>query len=101
MPYVLLWNRTAIDERMQRLAAWLGLADRSFDGVFDWILALRAEIGIPNTLADLGLRDEHAPAFAPQAYADPSTGGNPVAMQTGDFEDLYRMAIHGDLTRRA
>jgi alcohol dehydrogenase class IV len=97
MPYVLVWNRAAIEERLARLAAYLGLNSPSFGGVLDWVLALRAEIGIPNTLGDIGVHMEHAAAFAPQALADPSTGGNPLPMSVGDFERLYRRAIHGRL----
>jgi alcohol dehydrogenase class IV len=97
MPYVLEWNRAALEERMARLAAWLGLDDRSYAGVLGWVLELRREIGIPDTLASLGLREEHAAAFAPQALADPSTGSNPLPMTERDFEQLYRNCIRGEL----
>jgi alcohol dehydrogenase class IV len=99
MPYVLAWNRRAIEEKMQRLAAYVGLEKQSFDGFLDWVLALRADIGIPNTLADLGVREEHAAAFAPQALADPSTGGNPLPMTEDDFRVLYLNCIRGTLNR--
>jgi alcohol dehydrogenase class IV len=97
MPYVLVWNRAAIEDRLARLAAYLGLASHSFGGVLDWVLDLRAEIGIPNTLGEIGVRAGHAAAFAPQAYADPSTGGNPLPMTVAEFETLYRRAIGGEL----
>ena len=97
MPYVLEWNRTAIEAKMVRLAAWLGLADRSFSGVLAWVLELRREIGIPHTLADIGVRAEHAKPFAPQALNDPSTGGNPLPMTERDFEQLYLNCIRGTL----
>jgi alcohol dehydrogenase class IV len=97
MPYVLQWNRTAIEKKMVRLAAWLGLADCSYDGVLRWVLDLRREIGIPHTLADIGVRIEHARLFAPQALNDPSTGGNPLPMTERDFEQLYGMCIAGTL----
>src|SRR4029453_17715570 len=80
MPYVLEWNRAEIEEKLARLAAWLGLSEGSSAGGQDWILELREQIGIPHTLADLGLRAEHAAQFAPQAFNDPSTGGNPRPM---------------------
>lgn len=99
MPYVLVWNRPAIEEKMVRLAAYLGLAKPSFDGFLDWVLELRADIGIPHTLADLGVREEHAAAFAPQALADPSTGGNPLPMTEADFRALYLRCIRGELGR--
>ena len=93
--YVLEWNRAAIEAKMVRLAAWLGLADRSFSGVLAWVLELRHAIGIPHTLADIGVREEHARAFAPQALNDPSTGGNRLPMTEQDFEQLHRICIAG------
>ena len=99
MPYVLAWNRHAIEEKMVRLAAYLGLEQASLDGFLDWVLELRAGIGIPNTLAGIGVREEHAPVFAPQALADPSTGGNPLPMTEDDFRVLYLHCIRGTLAR--
>jgi len=101
MPYVLVWNRRAIEEKMARLAAYLGLQKHSFDGVLQWVLELRRTIGIPNTLADIGVRTEHAAAFAPQAFADPSTGGNPLQIDTPQFEKLYLNCIRGDMAASA
>ncbi len=99
MPYVLVWNRRAIEERMVRLSAYLGLGKQTFDGFLDWVLEMRAGIGIPSTLADIGVREEHAAAFAPQALADPSTGGNPLPMTEADFRALYLRCIRGKLGR--
>ncbi len=95
MPYVLAWNRRAIEPKMERLAAWLGLAGKGYAGVHDWIIELRATIGIPETLAALGVQEKHAAEFAPQALADPSTGGNPLPMTAADFEKLYLNCIRG------
>lgn len=97
MPYVLDWNRKALEEKMTRLAAWLGLADRSFAGVLRWVLELRREIGIPHTLEGIGVREEHAKPFAPQAFNDPSTAGNPLPMTIADFEQLYLNCVRGTL----
>ena len=97
MPYVLEWNRAEIEEKMARLAAWMGLAEHSFAGVRRWLLELREQIGIPHTLAGLGVRREHAAEFASQAFNDPSTGGNPRAMTARDFERLYGNCIEGRL----
>lgn len=99
MPYVLAWNRRAIEPKMERLAAYIGLGRQSFDGFLDWVLELRADVGIPDTLAQIGVSEEHAAIFAPQALADPSTGGNPLAMTEDDFRDLYLDCIRGHLRR--
>ncbi|HUI60153.1 MAG TPA: iron-containing alcohol dehydrogenase [Steroidobacteraceae bacterium] len=97
MPYVLMWNREAIAPKLQRLAAWLGLPRPGFAGVLEWVLELRRSIGIPNTLADIGVKVEHAAQFAPQALADPSTGTNPLPMTERGFGQLYLNCIRGEL----
>jgi alcohol dehydrogenase class IV len=97
MPYVLAWNRPALEEKMTRLAAFLGLRKHSFTGVLEWILELRRTIAVPHTLAELGMKEAHVAQFAPQAFADPSTGGNPVPMTTEHFAALYRQCINGQL----
>jgi alcohol dehydrogenase class IV len=101
MPYVLSWNRPALSEKMQRLAAYLNLKQQSFNGVLDWIMQLRKTIDVPDTLAELGVKPEHAQAFAQQAYDDPSTGGNPVPLRVADFAQLYRNCIEGRLNAAA
>lgn len=95
MPYVIAWNRSHIENRMQRLAAFLELPNVSLDGVLDWILELRAALGVPQTLADLGMRADHIETFARQALEDPSTGGNPRPMTRTDFVTLYRNCLEG------
>jgi alcohol dehydrogenase class IV len=97
MPYVLMWNRPVLEDKMKRLAAYLALPGSGFDAVLKWVLELRKRIGIPNTLADIGVREEHAREFAGQALADPSTSGNPTPMTEKDFEQLYLNCIRGDL----
>ena len=97
MPYVLVWNRDVLGDKLTRLAAWLGLAEHSFAGVLQWVLELRRQIGIPDTLAELGMTAAHAKPFAPQAFNDPSTGGNPLPMNEQGFEALYLRCITGDL----
>src|SRR3546814_19500834 len=52
MPYVLAFNRPAIEDRLVRLAAWLGLKNPSFNAVQDWVLALREGLKIPAKLDD-------------------------------------------------
>ena len=101
MPYVLVWNRAVLEDKLRRLAAYLDLANPGFDAVLKWVLELRRRIGIPNTLAELGVRVEHARQFAGQALADPSTGGNPVPLTERDFEQLYLNCIRGELQPKA
>ena len=95
MPYVLEFNRPAIEDKMAALARYLGLPSPSFAGVLDWILDLRERIGIPPTLKAIGVDEEHAPRLAPMAAADPSAATNPIPLDTTRLEALYLRAITG------
>ena len=98
MPYVLVFNRPAIEERLTRLARYLGLPNPGFQAVLDWVLALRKEIGIPNTLADLGVKEADLDTLVPMAVDDPSTGGNPRPADQAEMRQMFIKAIRGDLS---
>ena len=97
MPYVLCTNRSAIEERMSHLARYLDLPGHNFGAILDWTLALRRDLNIPHTLADLGMTHDHIDDFAPAAVLDPSTGSNPIPFTSADFATLFRNAIDGAL----
>lgn len=97
MPYVLAFNRPAIEEKTAALARYLGLPDPTFAGVLDWVLDLRARVGIPHTLKDLGVEEADARRLAPMAAADPSSPTNPVPLDAENLEALYLRAIRGAL----
>jgi alcohol dehydrogenase len=97
MPYVLVTNRPAIEARLAGLARILGLADADFDGLIGWIIDLRRKLEIPHELGSLGVAEEHVPILAPRAAADPSAGGNPLALDEAGYAALYRRAISGRL----
>ncbi len=97
MPYVLAFNRTAIDEKMTRLAAWLSLPDPSFAAVMQWVLALREEIAIPHTLRELGVESDRLDALAQMAAIDPTASGNPVTVGVKELKTLFVASIEGRL----
>ncbi len=98
MPYVLIFNRPAIEEKMTRLARYLGLPNPGFQAVLDWVQALKKEIGIPNTLADLGVKESDLDMLVPMAVDDPSTGGNPRPAGHAEMRQMFEKALHGDLS---
>jgi alcohol dehydrogenase len=96
LPYVLMHNRSAIDVKIARLAAWLGLGG-GFARFFGWVLALREAIGIPHTLADLGVGDNQAELVAEMAVADPTASGNPRVLDVPTAQRLFVSAVRGEL----
>ena len=97
MPYVLEFNRPAIEEKMAGLARYLSLGEASFQGVVRWILDLRERIGIPRTLADIGVPAVAAARLAPMALVDPSSATNPVTLTMPALESLFEIALDGRL----
>ena len=100
MPYVLAFNREVIDERMVRLARYLDLPGEGVDGVMEWVLALRSEIGIPHSLADLGVAESGVADLVALAEIDQARAGNPRDLTTQDLAQLFVDAIRGDVTAR-
>ncbi|PKM14624.1 MAG: alcohol dehydrogenase [Gammaproteobacteria bacterium HGW-Gammaproteobacteria-2] len=95
MPYVLAFNRSAIDQRITRLAAYLGLPLPDFDSFLQFVLQLRREVGVPHTLPDLGVDDRHAALIAKMAVEDPSAGGNPLPLTEVGAAEIFRAASVG------
>jgi alcohol dehydrogenase class IV len=84
---VLKYNRAAIEERIERAAAYLGI-EGGFDGFYAFVGELNASLGIPANLTELGVTDPDKPAIIKGALADPSTGGNPVEMTAENTAEL-------------
>ncbi|MQX36497.1 iron-containing alcohol dehydrogenase [Roseospira navarrensis] len=88
MPAVLRFNRPAIEEKIERLAAYLGLAG-GFDGFLAYVIGLRAALGIPDTLTHMGVGTDRLDEMAAMAAEDPSAGGNPVPLTVDTLRRLY------------
>ena len=97
MPYVLAYNRSAIDERLTRLAGFAGLPHASFDALFQWVLQLREELSIPHTLREIGVTDDQLDRLAQMAEADPSAGGNPLPFDADAAGQVLAWAMAGKL----
>jgi len=100
MPYVLEANRPAIDADAAYLATCLGVGADAAD-VIAWICALRQEIGIPNTLAEVGVPAEALERVPPLAVQDPSAATNPVLLTVADYASVLGRAYAGELSRAA
>jgi alcohol dehydrogenase class IV len=96
MPYVLQANRKAIEPIITEAARALGLAP-GYPAFLDWVLALRREIGIPDTLADIGIDASEASLIGELAIADGSAATNPVPFTAGAYADLFTRAVEGRL----
>ena len=94
MPFVLNYNRSTIEEKFTRLANFLDIKN-GFEGIIDWIIELKKEMEIPETLKDMGVNEGDEIKLAPLAQEDPSTGANPLEMTVERFQELILNCIAG------
>jgi len=97
LPYVMVFNRVAIADKADIIARVLDLPKRGFDGLLASVLQLRRELGIPHTLAEIGVSTDKAGIIGQEAAIDPSAGGNPIAVDATSLERIFRSAVDGNL----
>jgi hypothetical protein len=97
LPYVMKFNRGAISDKADVIARVLDLPGRGFDGFFAWVLDLRRELGIPHSLADIGVSSDKGEVIGREAAIDPSAGGNPIPVGAAQLEHIFRAAVAGRL----
>jgi alcohol dehydrogenase class IV len=94
MPYVLVFNRPAIEGKIERVSAYLGLK-LGFTPFLDWIMQLRSDLAVPHTLKDFGVDDKKFQLLSEMAPNDPTAGGNPVPLDASACRRLYEAAYRG------
>ncbi len=95
MPWVMEWNRPNIGVELQQMAGAMGLADAA--QVIPAISALFARIGIPVTLAALGLAEDQLDWVAEQSCGiERLIQNNPRPLDRSDMRKLLSAAYSGD-----
>ena len=97
MPYVLQANRDHIAARLVRLSRYLELKNPGFESFMDWILQLRESIGIPHSLAQIGIDSAESDLIGLMASEDPSAGGNPILFTAREYANIFDQAVRGAL----
>jgi alcohol dehydrogenase class IV len=97
LPYVVEFNRPAIQQKIKHLAAHLELPAATFSSFVEWTLAFRRRIGIPHTLRELEIDQEGLIALHEQAALDPTARTNPLKLTPEDCANILHNAWHGIL----
>jgi len=88
MPMVLDFNRPAIEDRIAKAAAYLGISG-GFDGFRAAVMDLRTRLSIPENLTAMGVEPARLDELTEMALEDPSCGGNPIEMTKENTRKLY------------
>jgi len=97
MPYVMEFNRSAIEDKMVLLGRFLGLEKTNYQGVLDWVLEMRSNLGIPHTAVSLGVEESRLDELSIMAANDPTAGGNPIPVTAKDMRVMYGAALTGKI----
>jgi alcohol dehydrogenase class IV len=100
MPYVLVFNRAAIEPKIERLAGFLEIDD-GFDGFLNAVLNLRETIGVPHDLGGLKVDGGKAELISEMAVVDPTAGGNPIPVTKEGARKLFDAALKGNVAAAA
>ena len=97
MPYVLTYNKSAIEKRIMSICDYLDLK-KDFKSFLNWILELRNELNIPHKLSEV-ISEDHfdLQLLSKMALEDPSTSTNPTKLHLEDMKKLYQQSLKGDL----
>ena len=97
LPYVMTFNREAIDAKADTISRVLDLPAPGYEGFLAWVLALRRELDIPHALEAIGVTTDNADVIGREAAIDPSAGGNPIPVDAAALERIFRAAVGGEL----
>jgi alcohol dehydrogenase class IV len=100
IPYVLVFNRKAIEPKIVRLAGFLGI-DGGFDGFLKAVLDLRKTTGVPHDLGALKVDGSRVDRIVEMSLDDPTAGGNPVPLTKEGSRKLFEAALKGDVAAAA
>ena len=100
MPYVLVFNRPAIEAKIERLAGFLGIPG-GFDGFLAAVLDLRKKTGVPHDLKGLGVDGSRVDTIVEMSLVDPTAGGNPVPLTKEGSRKIFDAALKGDVAAAA
>ena len=98
LPIVMEFNMPAAIEKYGEIAKAMGVykqgmtPDEAAQAAVDAVRELAVRVGIPQHLAELGIKEEGLPRLAEAAMADVCTPGNPRDVTYDDILALYKKA---------
>ena len=98
MPYVLTFNKDAIERKIIKICDYLEFRKKSFQDFIDWVLDLRTKLNMPHKLSEvIEKKDFDINRLSKMAFEDPSTATNPKKMTVDDMKILYEHSMLGKL----
>ena len=97
LPYVMQANRSAIQERVCLPARVLNLPRPDFDGLLNWVLEFREQLGIPHSLKEAGIPDSDIVEIGERSAQDLCAPTNPIIFSAQQYSEIFTLALKGKL----
>ena len=99
LPYVMEYNAPYTGEKFKDIAAAMGVdvsgmsEDEYRAAAINAVKQLSKDVGIPEKLHEIGVKEEDLPALAEAAFNDVCTGGNPRPCTVESILEIYKTAF--------
>lgn len=99
LPTIMEFNMPKCIEKFGVIAHTMGVdttgmtVEQAAQAAVDAVKALSIRVGIPQTLGELGIKEEDIPALAAQAITDVCTPGNPRDVTEAEIVELYKKVL--------
>lgn len=102
LPYVMAFNAPYTGEKFREIARAMGIGnvdamsqEEYRQAAIDAVRQLSKDVGIPQTLREIGVKEEDLEALSEAAMADVCTGGNPRPCSKELVWKVYKTAFNG------
>lgn len=102
LPYVMAFNAPYTGEKFREIARAMGIKgvdemseEEYRKAAIDAVKQLSKDVGIPQTLKEIGVKEEDLDALSDAAMADVCTGGNPRPCKKELVLEVYKTAYNG------
>lgn len=98
LPHIMRFNASETGEKYRDIARAMGQnveglgIEQARDAAINAVIALNRDVGIPENLRAVGVRQDDIPALAQAAFEDVCTGGNPREAHPDEIATLYQQA---------
>lgn len=99
LPTVMEFNKPYCLDKFPKVAEAMGVdisgmtKEEASQAACDAVKALAIEVGIPQHLSDLGIKETDIPELAEQALTDVCTPGNPRPVTLEEIKELYKRVL--------
>ena len=93
LPYGMRYNISGFEERFKKMARAMELKEETGEAVVRHLFDLNKQIGMPEKLGGVGVKQEHIETLSDLAFADFCHPNNPKPVSREDFKKLYQEAL--------